>query len=122
MEDPNIRDLVDILKQTKASQGDDSEIQGSTQEEPKEPQEEPGVHGRLYALVAINKKDPSHFYGLFEFIDGKYLRVGWGFLEPQLLGEFLVEKFDEFSAKNGDFGLIEGEEFMLHFLGKTSCK
>ncbi len=33
-----------------------------------------------------------------------------------------VKKFDEFSAKKGGFGLIEGEEFMLSFLGKTSGK
>jgi hypothetical protein len=30
--------------------------------------------------------------------------------------------FDEESAKNGDFGLIKGEEFMLHFLGKSINK
>lgn len=33
-----------------------------------------------------------------------------------------VRQFDEFSAKKGGFGLIEGEEFMLLFLGKTSGK
>jgi 2,3-bisphosphoglycerate-independent phosphoglycerate mutase len=31
-----------------------------------------------------------------------------------------VKQFDEFSAKRGGFGLIEGEAFMLLFLGKTS--
>ncbi len=31
-----------------------------------------------------------------------------------------VRQFDEFSAKKGGFGLIEGEAFMLLFLGKTS--
>jgi 2,3-bisphosphoglycerate-independent phosphoglycerate mutase len=30
-----------------------------------------------------------------------------------------VKKFDEESARLGGFGLIEGEEFMLRFLGKT---
>jgi 2,3-bisphosphoglycerate-independent phosphoglycerate mutase len=30
-----------------------------------------------------------------------------------------VKMFDEESARLGGFGLIEGEEFMLHFLGKT---
>ncbi|MEJ2271651.1 MAG: cofactor-independent phosphoglycerate mutase [Candidatus Bathyarchaeota archaeon] len=33
-----------------------------------------------------------------------------------------VKLFDEESAKNGDFGLIKGEEFMLHFLGKSINK
>jgi 2,3-bisphosphoglycerate-independent phosphoglycerate mutase len=33
-----------------------------------------------------------------------------------------VKQFDESSAKNGGFGLIEGEAFMLRFLGKTSSK
>ncbi|MCW4030971.1 MAG: cofactor-independent phosphoglycerate mutase [Candidatus Bathyarchaeota archaeon] len=33
-----------------------------------------------------------------------------------------VKKFDEFSAKNGRFGLLEGEEFILHFLGKAVTK
>jgi 2,3-bisphosphoglycerate-independent phosphoglycerate mutase len=33
-----------------------------------------------------------------------------------------VRQFDEFSAKKGGFGLIEGEEFMLRFLGKASSK
>jgi 2,3-bisphosphoglycerate-independent phosphoglycerate mutase len=33
-----------------------------------------------------------------------------------------VKQFDESSAKKGGFGLIEGEEFMLLFLGKTSGK
>jgi len=33
-----------------------------------------------------------------------------------------VKHFDEVSAKSGMFGLIEGEEFMLHFLGKASSK
>jgi 2,3-bisphosphoglycerate-independent phosphoglycerate mutase len=31
-----------------------------------------------------------------------------------------VQQFDEQSAKKGGFGLIEGEEFMLRFLGKAS--
>jgi len=33
-----------------------------------------------------------------------------------------VRQFDEMSAKKGGFDLIEGEEFMLRFLGKTSEK
>jgi 2,3-bisphosphoglycerate-independent phosphoglycerate mutase len=33
-----------------------------------------------------------------------------------------VKQFDESSAKKGDFGLIEGEAFMLRFLGKASSK
>jgi len=33
-----------------------------------------------------------------------------------------VRQFDESSAKKGGFGLIEGEAFMLLFLGKTSGK
>jgi 2,3-bisphosphoglycerate-independent phosphoglycerate mutase len=33
-----------------------------------------------------------------------------------------VERFDEESARNGGFGLIKGEEFMLRFLGKTGSK
>ena len=33
-----------------------------------------------------------------------------------------VKKFDESSAKKGGFGLIEGEEFMLLFLGKAAAK
>jgi 2,3-bisphosphoglycerate-independent phosphoglycerate mutase len=33
-----------------------------------------------------------------------------------------VKQFDESSAKKGGFGLIEGEAFMLRFLGKTSPK
>ena len=33
-----------------------------------------------------------------------------------------VKQFDEASAKKGKFGLIEGEEFMLRFLGKTTAK
>jgi 2,3-bisphosphoglycerate-independent phosphoglycerate mutase len=33
-----------------------------------------------------------------------------------------VKQFDEFSAKKGGFGLIEGEEFMLRFLGEASSK
>ena len=33
-----------------------------------------------------------------------------------------VEKFDEFSAKSGRFGLIEGESFMSLFLRKSAAK
>jgi len=33
-----------------------------------------------------------------------------------------VKRFDEDSAKKGSFGLIEGEEFMLRFLGKSAAK
>jgi 2,3-bisphosphoglycerate-independent phosphoglycerate mutase len=33
-----------------------------------------------------------------------------------------VKQFDESSAKKGGFGLIEGEAFMLRFLGKASSK
>jgi 2,3-bisphosphoglycerate-independent phosphoglycerate mutase len=33
-----------------------------------------------------------------------------------------VKQFDEVSAKNGCFGLIEGEAFMLLFLGKAAAK
>jgi len=33
-----------------------------------------------------------------------------------------VKQFDEFSAKNGGFGLIEGEAFMSLFLGKSAAK
>jgi len=33
-----------------------------------------------------------------------------------------VKQFDEFSAKKGGFGLIEGEAFMLLFLGKAAAK
>ncbi len=32
-----------------------------------------------------------------------------------------VKQFDENSAKNGEFGLIEGEAFMLLFLGKSAA-
>ena len=33
-----------------------------------------------------------------------------------------VKQFDEMSAKRGGFGLIEGEAFMLRFLGKSAAK
>ena len=33
-----------------------------------------------------------------------------------------VKIFDEESAKKGNFGLVEGEEFILHLLGKSTAK
>jgi 2,3-bisphosphoglycerate-independent phosphoglycerate mutase len=47
--------------------------------------------------------------------------VPFAIYSPSVKGDE-VKKFDEDSAKKGGFGLIEGEAFMLLFLGKAAAK
>jgi 2,3-bisphosphoglycerate-independent phosphoglycerate mutase len=50
------------------------------------------------------------------------IKVGTHTADPVPFKADRVIKFDEFSVKNGGFGLLQGKEFMLRFLGKANTK